>query len=207
MIYAIPDTSLASIQSCEIDNDELVVYLEKRTKYATKNELVTRLEKRIEYIALDGLTADYLITRYGPALAASRLTASHGTRTYQYIYWQAIPLFIATISLGLVATLASTLPVGIIWLGIGGAFQWMIHTLAYESTYRTEDPILLDNINKGLLNLRRIEALGLNKIDTVAFKHELNRIQSIADSYLRIRRTDPTVTEQVLAALFGYSMR
>jgi len=166
--------------------------------------LVLQLEDRIESIARENLETSALMQRYGALDAAERLADSHGKRTYAWIQWQVTPLFSCAVGLGLLTAFwSSSLIIGAVWMIIMGCAQWTAFELAYESTYRTEDAILFKNIDQGLLNLRRIEALDLKELDKISLSHRATQIQSLINTALVARRTDLTVSERIIQRLIG----
>lgn len=188
MLYAIPQTQPDAILSCEV----------------TEEALVLHLQDRIDRIAREKLETEALIQTYGAALAAERLVQSHAERTYAWINWQVAPLFACTIGIGALAALWSgSLLIGLLWTLFIGSGQWTIHTWAYESLYRFEDSILFKNIDQGLLNLRRIEALDLQELDRAQLTHKATQIQSLVNAALVARRIDPTVSEKILSRLIN----
>lgn len=150
------------------------------------------------------MATEPLIETYGAALAAKRLAQSHTERTYARIYWQVAPLLACTFGMGaLTAIWSGSLVIGLAWTIFMGSGQWIMHTHAYESAYRWEDPILFKNVDLGLLNLRRIEALDLKELDKVSLAHTATRIQGLINATLVARRTDPTASEKIINRLIG----
>lgn len=188
ILYSIPKTQPPVVESCEVTEHELVLHLDDRT----------------DRIARDRLSTEALIETYGALEAAERIAQSHGERTYEWINWQVAPLFACTLGIPTLATcLSHSSLIGLIWLLFTSGCQWTAHALAYESAYRSEDTTLFNNLDCGLLNLRRIEALEIGEIDKVRLKHRTGQIESLAHAALLARRTDPTVSERIINNLFS----
>ena len=178
MLYSIPDTTQEAIVSCEVDDNNLIITTEKKT----------------ETCALKGLSTQKLANQYGAALALERFTQSYGERSYNWINWQVTPIFMITLGLPL---LTGEAVLGLITAAVLLSIQFLVHTVAGESVYRTEDSGLAKNVDVGLLNLRRIQALNLESIDAIGLEHTIRRMQGIVDNRLQARRTDPTTGQSI----------
>lgn len=185
MIYSIPDTTQEAIVSCEVRDDNLLIATEQKT----------------ESCALSTLTTQKLVDDYGAALALERFTQSYGDRSYNWINWQVMPIFMITLGLPLTLLLSGEVVGALVSASVLLSIQFLVHAIAGESVYRNEDSGLAKNIDVGLLNLRRIQALDIENIDSIGLDHTMRRMQGIVNNTLQARRTDPTTGQSIATGI------